>query len=72
MDEFRVQGIMHEEMVPAGDRLLGVQLWLNLPSKDKMSKPSYNSIKNDKILEIEIEGGKCMLLSRNIQRISRL
>ena len=56
-------GIMHEEMVPAADRLLGVQLWLNLPSKDKMSKPSYNSIKNDKIPEIEIEGGKLRLLA---------
>lgn len=56
-------GIMHEEMVPAADRLLGVQLWLNLPSKDKMSKPSYNSVKNDKIPEIEIEGGKLRLLA---------
>ena len=56
-------GIMHEEMVPAADRLLGVQLWLNLPLKDKMSKPSYNSIKNDKIPEIEIEGGKLRLLA---------
>lgn len=56
-------GIMHEEMVPAADRLLGVQLWLNLPSKDKMSKPSYSSIKNDKIQEIEIEGGKLRLLA---------
>ena len=29
-------GIMHEEMVPAAERLLGVQLWLNLPAKDKI------------------------------------
>ena len=56
-------GIMHEEMVPASERLLGVQLWLNLPAKDKMSKPSYNSIKNDEIKEIEIEGGEIRLLS---------
>lgn len=58
-------GIMHEEMVPAAERLLGVQLWLNLPSKDKMSKPSYNSIKNDEIDEIKIDGGKIRLLSGN-------
>lgn len=58
-------GIMHEEMVPAAERLLGVQLWLNLPSKDKMSKPSYNSIKNDEIDEIEIDGGKIRLLAGN-------
>lgn len=56
-------GIMHEEMVPASERLLGVQLWLNLPAKDKMSKPSYNSIKNDEIKEIEIEGGEIRLLA---------
>lgn len=56
-------GIMHEEMVPAAERLLGVQLWLNLPAKDKMSKPSYNSIKNDEVKEIEIEGGKIRLLA---------
>lgn len=31
--------------------------------KDKMSKPSYNSIKNEDIKEIEIEGGKIRLLA---------
>lgn len=56
-------GILHEEKVPAADRLLGVQLWLNLPGNEKMSKPSYNSIKNDEIKEIEIEGGKLRLLA---------
>lgn len=56
-------GIMHEEMVPAAERLLGVQLWLNLPAKDKMSKPSYNSIKNEEIQELEIKGGKIRLLA---------
>ncbi|MGO3018466.1 MAG: pirin family protein [Anaerococcus sp.] len=56
-------GILHEEKVPAADRLLGVQLWLNLPANEKMSKPSYNSIKNDEIKEIEIEGGKLRLLA---------
>lgn len=56
-------GIIHEEMVPAAERLLGVQLWLNLPAKDKMSKPSYNSIKNEDIQEIEIDNGKPRLLA---------
>ncbi len=56
-------GIEHEEMIPASDRLLGVQLWLNLPSNEKMSHPSYHRAKNDDIKEIDIEGGKLRLLA---------
>ena len=56
-------GIEHEEMVPASDRLLGVQLWLNLPKSDKMSHPSYHKIKNEEIKEIDIDGGKIRLLA---------
>ena len=56
-------GILHEEQVPAADRLLGVQLWLNLPQKDKMVKPTYHSVRRDEIEEIPIEGGKLRLLA---------
>lgn len=56
-------GILHEELVPASERLLGVQLWLNLPQKDKMSKPSYHGIKRTDIAEIPIEGGILRLLA---------
>ncbi|MDO5302212.1 MAG: pirin family protein [Tissierellia bacterium] len=56
-------GIQHEEQVPAADRLLGVQLWLNLPAAEKMSSPTYRSIHNDAIEEIEFDGGYLRLLS---------
>ena len=56
-------GIMHEEKLPASDRMLGVQLWLNLPAKDKMVAPAYRSIKNSEIEEIPIENGKLRLLA---------
>ena len=56
-------GIEHEEMVPASDRLLGVQLWLNLPQKEKMSKPTYNKIHRDEIEEIDIDSGMIRLLA---------
>ncbi|MDD3766712.1 MAG: pirin family protein [Eubacteriales bacterium] len=56
-------GIMHEEKLPAADRLLGVQLWLNLPAKDKMAPPAYRSIKNSEIEEIEFSWGKLRLLA---------
>ena len=56
-------GIMHEEKLPASERMLGVQLWLNLPAKDKMVPPAYKSIKNSKIQEIAIDNGKLRLLA---------
>lgn len=56
-------GILHEEKLPASERMLGVQLWLNLPAKDKMVPPAYHSIKNFEIEEIEIENGKLRLLA---------
>lgn len=56
-------GILHEEKLPASERMLGVQLWLNLPAKDKMVPPAYHSIKNVEIEEIELDGGKIRLLA---------
>ena len=63
-------GILHEERIPEVDRLLGVQLWLNLPKNDKMSKPSYNSIKKEDIKEVEIDGGKIRLLAGDYKDVS--
>ncbi|NLC96785.1 MAG: pirin family protein [Erysipelotrichaceae bacterium] len=56
-------GIMHEELLPASKRMLGVQLWLNLPKKYKMVKPEYKAIKKDEIQVIEIPNGELRLLS---------
>jgi len=56
-------GIMHEEKLPAAERLLGVQLWLNLPAKNKMAPPAYLSIKNSDIEEIDFHWGKLRLLA---------
>lgn len=56
-------GILHEEKLPKSERMLGVQLWLNLPARDKMCPPAYHSIKNADIEEIIFEGGKLRLLA---------
>lgn len=37
-------GIIHQEMPQASERMLGCQLWVNLPKKDKMCDPAYNDI----------------------------
>lgn len=38
-------GIVHQEMPKESARMLGVQLWLNLPKADKMTAPKYRDIK---------------------------
>ena len=60
-------GIMHEEKLPASERMLGVQLWLNMPAKDKMSSPAYHKIKREEIEAIPIEGGVLRLISGTYQ-----
>lgn len=42
-------GIIHQEMPKASPRMLGAQLWLNLPAKDKMCPPAYGDIKSEKV-----------------------
>lgn len=61
-------GILHEEKLPASKRMLGVQLWLNLPAKDKMVPPAYHSIKNAEIEEIQLENGKLRLLAGEFEK----
>lgn len=63
-------GILHEELLPASERMLGVQLWLNLPAKDKMVAPQYHSIKRNEIPEVPFAGGVLRVLAGNYQGIS--
>ncbi len=37
-------GIIHQEMPQATQRMLGIQLWLNLPKRHKMTTPRYGDI----------------------------
>lgn len=60
-------GILHEEQIPEAERLLGVQLWLNLPGAEKMSRPYYHSIRKEDIPEIRFEGGTLRLLAGEYQ-----
>ncbi len=56
-------GIMHQEMPRAAERILGFQLWLNLPQSEKMTTPKYFDISPKDIAEVEIPQGKVRVIS---------
>ncbi|MBI2688439.1 MAG: pirin family protein [Acidobacteria bacterium] len=55
-------GVIHEEMhskefAEKGGDFEMVQLWVNLPAKDKMSKPGYQAIVSEQIPRVELGTG---------------
>lgn len=56
-------GIMHQEMPLASPRMLGLQLWLNLPKKDKMTPPKYNDIHSSDVPEVREDGAVVRVIS---------
>lgn len=56
-------GVEHEETIPAARRLLGVQLWLNLPAAEKMVQPTYHAVKRDAIESVPLDGAVLRLLA---------
>lgn len=49
-------GIIHQEMPKASPRMLGAQVWLNLPASAKMTDPSYGDIRQADIPVITESG----------------
>ena len=45
-------GILHQEMPKPSNRMLGFQLWLNLPRNEKMTDPTYLSITGELISRV--------------------
>jgi hypothetical protein len=63
-------GILHEESQPQdflekGGVLNGIQLWVNVPSKDKKTPAKYQDISKDSIPVIETGGVKERLIAGN-------
>ncbi len=56
-------GIMHQEMPMASERMLGLQLWLNLPQKDKMTPPKYNDITAQDVPVVKEDGAEIRVIS---------
>lgn len=56
-------GIIHQEMPMASDRMLGCQIWLNLPAKHKMTTPAYGDITHDKVTLVAEENATVRILA---------
>lgn len=56
-------GIIHQEMPKTSPRMLGCQLWINLPAKEKMSEPSYGDIVAENVPLVRIEGAEIRVVA---------
>ena len=56
-------GVKHSERFGSCERLLGVQVWLNLPQADKMCDPVYHHIAADAIPVVNGEGTSVRVLA---------
>lgn len=68
------RGILHEEMhsqafTEKGGVLEMVQLWVNLPAKDKMSEPKYQEIlnRNIPVVSLDKEAGSLRIIAGNFR-----
>ncbi len=56
-------GIIHQEMPQASKLMLGTQLWINLPKKDKMADPAYRDIREHQIPVVKAQGSEVRIIS---------
>ena len=59
-------GILHietppEELVVSGGRFHGLQLWVNLPAKDKMTEPRYQSLEGEQVTLLSTPDGGALV-----------
>lgn len=58
-------GILHQEMPQPCDSMLGLQLWVNMPQKDKMANPIYFDINEDMFKIVENETSTVKIIAGN-------
>ena len=57
------RGVIHSEMPEQTEGLVrGFQLWINLPMKKKMIKPSYNDIPSEKIPSVKLDNAEVKII----------
>ncbi|KAJ6823294.1 pirin-like protein [Iris pallida] len=57
------RGVVHSEMPAAEGVQKGLQLWINLPSKDKMIEPRYQELQSKDIARAEKDGIEARIIA---------
>lgn len=65
-------GIMHQEMPKPADRMLGIQLWINLPSDEKLTIPKYFDIQEADISKGDFDFGVVRVISGELLGVKGL
>ena len=63
-------GIMHQEMPSAAPSMLGLQLWINLKSDEKMTDPKYNDITSKDIMSKIDDDGEVRVISGKYKEVT--
>jgi len=63
-------GIIHQEMPKASEKMLGCQLWVNLPKSAKMTRPEYREIKQNDIKSADEGNAVVKVLSGTYKGVS--
>jgi redox-sensitive bicupin YhaK (pirin superfamily) len=57
-------GVIHQEMPkPSKEMMHGLQLWVNLPAKNKMMEPRYRGIIENEVPVVKIPGGEVRVIA---------
>jgi quercetin 2,3-dioxygenase len=68
------RGIVHAEyheqgFARRGGTLYGIQLWVNLPARDKMNPPGYQDIASQRIPEVRLDAGVERVVAADFQGV---
>ena len=63
------KAVLHQEMPQEAGKMLGMQLWLNLPRRDKLVPPKYRDIQKDRIPRPEEDGCRVGIISGTYKEI---
>lgn len=64
-------GVFHQEMPkPSKGMMHGLQLWVNLPAKDKMMEPRYRGILENEVPVVKIQNGEVRVIAGTYKNVT--